>query len=69
MHLAKKVKGYFVVWTTKDFVVLEIQWDDTWGANIKELKDCYLIHLQPKIIVGELYFFFLVFNVVVSYLF
>ena len=54
MHLAKKVKGYFVVWTTMDFVVLEIQRDDTWGANIKELQDFYLKHLLPKIIEGEL---------------
>ena len=55
MHLAKKVKGYFVVWTTMDFVVLEIQRDDTWGgANVKELQDFYLKHLLPKIIEGEL---------------
>ena len=34
--------------------MLEIQRGDTLGANIKELKDFYLIHLLPKIIEGEI---------------
>ena len=50
----KRPKCYFVVWTTKDSVVLKIQRDDSWEVKIEELKDFYLKHLLPKIIEGEL---------------
>ena len=54
MSLTKRKKFYFVVWTLKDFVVLEIEWDDSWEIKIQELKDFYVKHLFPKIIEGEL---------------
>ena len=55
MLLTKRPKCYyFVVWITKDSVVLEIQWDDSWEVKIEELKNFYLKHLLPKIIEGEL---------------
>ena len=54
MFLTKRKKCYFVVWTTKDFVVLEIQHDDSWESKIQELKEVYVKHLFPKIIAEEL---------------
>lgn len=54
MFLTKRKKCYFVVWTLKDFVVLEIERDDSWEIKIQELKDFYVKHLFPKIIEGEL---------------
>ena len=55
MLFTKQTKCYyFVVWITKDSVVLEIRWDDSWEVKIEELKDFYLKHLLPKIIEGEL---------------
>lgn len=54
MFFTKQPKCYFVIWTTKDSVVLEIQRDDSWEVKIEELKDFYLKHLLPKIIEGEL---------------
>ena len=54
LFLTKRKKCYFVVWTLKDFVVLEIQRDDSWEIKIEELKEFYLKHLFPKIIEGEL---------------
>ena len=54
LFLTKRKKCYFVVWTLKDFVVLEIQRDDSWEIKIEELKEFYLKHLFPKIIEGKL---------------
>ena len=54
LFLTKRKKCYFIVWMLKDFVVLEIQRDDSWEIKIKELKEFYLKHLFPKIIEGEL---------------
>ena len=54
MFFTKRPKCFFVVWTTKDSLVLEIQRDDSWEVKIEELKDFYLKHLLPKIIEGEL---------------
>lgn len=54
MYFTKRKKCFFVVWTLKDFIVLEIQRDDGWEVRIQELKDFYLKHLFPKIIEGEL---------------
>lgn len=54
LFLTKRKKCYLVVWTLKDFVVLEIQRDDSWEIKIEELKEFYLKHLFPKIIEGEL---------------
>ena len=44
LFLTKRKKCYFVVWTLKDFVVLEIQRDDSWEIKIEELKEFYLKH-------------------------
>ena len=38
LFLTKRNKCYFVVWTLKEFVVLEIQQDDSWEIKIEELK-------------------------------
>ena len=54
LFLTTRKKCYFVVWTRKDFVVLEIQRDDSWEIKIEELKEFYLKQLFPKIIEGQL---------------
>ena len=54
MFLTKRKKCYFVVWTLKDFVVLEIERDDSWEIKIQELKDFDGKRLFLKIIEGEL---------------
>ena len=43
-----------VVWTLKDFVVLEIYRDNSWAEKVQQLRDFYLNHLFPKIVEGEL---------------
>ena len=54
MFFTKRRKCYFVVWTLKDFVVLEIYRDNCWTEKVQQLRDFYLNHLFPKIVEGEL---------------
>lgn len=41
---------YFVVWTTKETVIVEIARDDSWADNIQQLQLIYKKYLGPKII-------------------
>ena len=54
MYLSKRDLCYFVVWTTKDTVVIKITKDNSWEENLSILKRFYLSHIFPKIIEGEL---------------
>lgn len=55
MFLTKRQQFcYFVVWTTKDAVILTIKRDVSWAANIDVLTDFYFYHLFHKITEGEL---------------
>lgn len=53
MFFTKRNKYYFVVWTSKDFVILEIRQEDSWAEKVKQLRDFYLKELFLKIIEGE----------------
>lgn len=54
MFCTKRKKCYFIVWTSKDFVIVEIHRDESWSEKLQQLKVFYLSHLFPKIIEGEL---------------
>ncbi|PFX29435.1 Exonuclease [Stylophora pistillata] len=54
MFLTKRKFCYFVVWTTKDSVVIKIERDESWEHNITILSDFYFHQLFPKITEGEL---------------
>ena len=45
---------YFVIWITKDVVVLKIRRDETWSENIPKLLQFYFYHLFPKVVEGQL---------------
>ena len=45
---------YFVVWTTKDAVVLKISKDEAWSENVTKLAQFYFENLSPKIVEGQL---------------
>ena len=40
---------YFVVWTPKDVVVLEIPKEENWKRRLDQLQEFYLAHLLPKL--------------------
>ena len=54
MYFSKRDLCYFVVWTTKDTVVIKITKDNSWEENLSILKRFYFAHIFPKIIEGEL---------------
>jgi len=54
MFLTQRHFCYFVVWTTKETVVLTIKRDESWATNIDILTDFYFLHIFPKITEGEL---------------
>ena len=54
MFFTKRKKCFFIVWTSKDFVIVEIHWDNSWVEKVQQLKDFYLKYLLPKIIECEL---------------
>ena len=45
---------YFVVWTSKDVVVLKIAKDEAWSKNITKLTQFYFEHLFLKVVEGQL---------------
>jgi hypothetical protein len=57
MCLTKRNFCYFVVWTTKESIILLIKRDAEWEKNIDVLRDFYFVHIFPKIIEGELKMF------------
>ena len=54
MYLTNRNLCYFVVWTTKDVVILKIARDLSWEKNLDILRDFYYYHIFPKIVEGEL---------------
>ncbi|CAH3142166.1 unnamed protein product, partial [Pocillopora meandrina] len=54
IHFAQRKLCYFVVWTSKDVVVLKIAKDEGWSGNISKLTQFYFEHLFPKVVEGQL---------------
>ena len=54
MYLTKRQFCYFVVWTTKESVILLIKRDESWAPNIDLLSDFHFLQLLPRITAGEL---------------
>ena len=53
LYLTKRL-CYFLVWTTKDHVILEITKDKEWEQNLYTMNNFYYFHLYSKVIEGEL---------------
>ncbi|KAL2097811.1 hypothetical protein ACEWY4_007018 [Coilia grayii] len=47
MHIVERNECFFVVWTTKDCIVLQIQKDEVWVQNIPLLESFYKRHVLP----------------------
>ena len=54
MFLTKRKLCFFVVWTTKQVVILNIVRDESWGVNLDILQDFYFSHIFPKVFEGQL---------------
>lgn len=54
LFLTKRKLCHFVVWTTKETVVLKIPRDKFWKSNLDIMTDFYFYHIFPKIVEGEL---------------
>jgi len=52
MHLTKRNICYFVVWTTKETVVIKVIKDLQWGSNLELLKQFYKSNILPKLVEG-----------------
>ncbi|KAI7813722.1 hypothetical protein IRJ41_024467, partial [Triplophysa rosa] len=45
LHLTERQTCYFVVWMTKDSVIIPISRDDTWQPNLQVLEDLFKTHV------------------------
>ena len=54
IYFARRKFCYFVVWTSKEAVVLKIAKDEAWSENITKLTQFYFENLFPKIVEGQL---------------
>lgn len=54
MFVTKRKCCFFVVWTTKQVIILKISRDEAWEVNLHILQDFYFYHIFPKVIEGEL---------------
>lgn len=50
MHLVNCTKCFLVIWTLKSCLVLRIDKDDTWNANIDTLKTFYVEQYLPHLL-------------------
>ena len=50
LHLTERDLCYFVVWTTKETLVLQINKDPAWADNLRRLQDFYTRHIIPAFI-------------------
>ena len=50
IYFSRRKFCYFVVWTTKDVVILKIARDETWSENIAKLMQFYFDHLFQKVV-------------------
>lgn len=49
LHLTKRVLCYFVLWSTKSMVVLNVLIEPSWSSNICVLKKFYCDHFIPDV--------------------
>lgn len=54
MFLTGRMFCYFFVWTSKDFILINIKREESWVNNIEIMKDFYFCKIFPKIVEGEL---------------
>lgn len=54
IYITKRKACFFVVWTPRWCVVIEILKDPEWAANLDELTQFYFNHIFAKIVEGEL---------------
>lgn len=54
IYFTRKNFCYFVVWTSKDAVVLKIAKEEAWSENVTKLTQFYFENLFPKIVEGQL---------------
>ncbi|XP_067018182.1 uncharacterized protein [Acropora muricata] len=54
IYFSRRKFCYFVVWTSKDVVVLKIAKDEAWSKNITKLTQFYFEHLFLKVVEGQL---------------
>lgn len=50
LHITGRNLCFFVVWTTKDILILHIRKDPAWADNLLLLQDFYIHHTIPSII-------------------
>ena len=53
LHLTDRDLSYFVVWTTKEALVIPIPKDPAWGQNLVVLEVFYRQHILPVLISRE----------------
>ena len=54
IYFSRRKFCYFVVWTSKDVIVLKIAKDEAWSKNITKLTQFYFEHLFLKVVEGQL---------------
>ena len=47
LHLSEREICFFVVWTTKETLILLIEEDSAWADNLRRLQDFYTRHIIP----------------------
>jgi len=47
LHLSEREICFFVVWTTKETLILLIEKDSGWADNLRRLQDFYTRHIIP----------------------
>lgn len=50
MHITDTVKCFFVVYTTKEMCIVEVDRDENWGQNLDNLVQFYRNYMLPHII-------------------
>lgn len=50
LHLTGRDVCYFVVWTTKESLIIPIPKDEAWGPNIVILEEFYRHYLLPALV-------------------
>ncbi|CAL8255551.1 unnamed protein product [Boreogadus saida] len=53
LHLTDRDLSYFVVWTTKEALVIPIPKDPAWGQHLVVLEEFYRQHILPVLISRE----------------
>lgn len=53
LHLAERDLCFFVVWTTKEAVIIPIPKDPVWGQHLAALEEFYRQHILPVLVSRE----------------